>query len=710
VSQSTSTDLPTSDDAGTGAGAGADHVATSQDDATTRPEVDDAEDRTPTPPAVPGAGRAWPTPIGTQRALQIVLGLFWIFDAALQYQPFMFGNQFVPSYITANASGQPEPISWLITTAGHFISPDVAVWNTFFATIQLLIGIGLLYRPTVRPALVTMFIWAFGVWMFGEGFGGLLTGTASALSGAPGSVFLYGCLGVMAWPRRPRGESDAELAEPADGVASSGAAHGVGGIVTPLAVWSGFWFLAAILFLLPANRVGNSVSGAITSMADGQPSWYATFLTHVGNWFGSAGTTQTWILAVVSVIIGLGPLVTRRYEGFLAAGLVLSVLFWVTAQGVGGVLTGSGTDPNTAPLIAVLALAMVPTRVADPATWSSPLGAILRRRPALVGAGAVGFACACILAATYPVAAAASGGGMSGMSGMSMSDSSTGGSMSMAGMSPSTQTAGTAHCSRGNNGVPHNGLDITNSPNMSMGSQPGATMNMNGADATAAAGLNATTPDWSYTGPALPAAEANQLLAEGANGPSEIHMAASGCAQEPTFGQEIGALDYVAQTSAAAAKYPMPSDATAGGYVLVSPADYPVTYYVNPTIAAANEEAQRALDPTSIDGLVYAATPGGQEVLAAAMYISPRSVSPPSMPYGALVQWHQRTAVCTAGDAAAAGTGPLQITGSAPCTAGTTQTPTPYLTMVWQLPVAGGPLAIQPPDVQIVEAAVMATS
>jgi hypothetical protein len=29
---------------------------------------------------------------------------------------------------------------------------------------------------------------------------------------------------------------------------------------------------------------------------------------------------------------------------------------------------------------------------------------------------------------------------------------------------------------------------------------------------------------------------------------------------------------------------------------------------------------------------------------------------------------------------------------------------------VWEVPVAGGPLAIQPPDIQIVEAAVMATA
>ena len=100
------------------------------------------------------AGRSFPTPLATQRALQLILGVFWIVDAALQYQPFMFGNQFVSTYITANASGQPEPIGWLIANAGHFISPDVAVWNALFATVQLAIGVGLLFPRTVRPALV----------------------------------------------------------------------------------------------------------------------------------------------------------------------------------------------------------------------------------------------------------------------------------------------------------------------------------------------------------------------------------------------------------------------------------------------------------------------------------------------------------------------------------------------------------------------------
>ncbi len=660
------------------------------------------DERTEDSDAVITPGHRWSTPIRTQRGLQIVLGVFWIIDAALQYQPFMFGNQFVSTYITANASGQPEPISWIITNAGHFISPDVAVWNALFATVQVAIGVGLFFPRTVRPALVTSFFWAFGVWLFGEGLGGLLLGSASVLGGAPGSVFIYGLVGLMAWPRSHGSSND----DRGSGIASSAAAQGLGGSLTPLAVWAGYWLLGAVLFLLPANRVPASVSGSITGMASGEPGWYASFLTHVGNWFGAAGVQQTWILAIVAAAVGLGPLLFRRFEVFLLVGAVLSLLFWVTAQGLGGVLTGSGTDPNSGPLVIVLALAMVPTVVTDRSSWVSPIEQLVRRHPALSGAGMVGALCALLLAATYPAAAQTSG--RSTMSGMSTSGSSSTTGMSMKGMESSSQTASTAHCSAGNNGAPRSGLDVTNSPTMAMGTSSGATMNMNGADASAAAGLNMTQSNWSYTGPALPTAEANELLTDGENGPSDVHMAASGCSPEATFSQEIEAFGFVQRTSAAVSKYASPASAVAAGYELVSPSDYPVTYYVNPVGFAANAATSQTLNPESVDGLVYAQTPSGQEVLAAAIYLLPPSVSPAPRPYGPLVQWHQRTDVC--GPASTPSASPLQITGSAPCPAGTVERATPYMAMVWQVPVAGGPLAIQPPDIQIVEAAVMATS
>ena len=100
-------------------------------------------------------------------------------------------------------------------------------------------------------------------------------------------------------------------------------------------------------------------------MADGVPGWYAHFLTNLGNLFSTTGTQTAWILAAVSVVIGLGPLVARRPGWFLAAGALFAFLMWIAGQGlVGNVFSGSDTDPNTGPLVILLAAAMVPTVIA----------------------------------------------------------------------------------------------------------------------------------------------------------------------------------------------------------------------------------------------------------------------------------------------------------------------------------------------------------
>jgi len=238
--------------------------------------------------------RSWSI-LRTQRALQIVLGLLWLLDGGLQFQSFMFGRAFVTTYILPNASGQPAVIAWVITNIGHFLEPHIAVWNTFFALIQVGIGAGLLYRRTVRPALLVSFFWVLGVWVLGEGLGIILTGSASALTGAPGSVLMYGLIGLMAWPRgTQKGRDDPTLA----GMVSAPAGRGLGGPMTPLAVWAGFWALAAVLFLLPDNRTQTSVASAITGMAQGEPGAYAHFLSHLGTHFGSVGVQSSWFLAI----------------------------------------------------------------------------------------------------------------------------------------------------------------------------------------------------------------------------------------------------------------------------------------------------------------------------------------------------------------------------------------------------------------------------
>lgn len=656
------------------------------------------DDDASTPKADPSTPEAeasrFPLAIRSQRALQVVLGLFWILDAALQFQPFMFGRGFVDDFILANATGQPFVLGDLITHIGNFVGPDVAVWNTFFALIQLFIGICLLFRRTVRPALAVSFVWVLCIWVIGEGMGMLLTGTASALTGAPGSVLLYGLLGLMAWPRPARPPVD--WSDRRVGIATSAAAQGIGRSITPLAVWTAYWSLAAVLFLLPANRTQTSVTSAIVGMAPGQPGWYAHFLTSLGNLFSSTGTETAWVLAIVSVVIGLGPLFARRAEWFLGAGALFAFLLWIAGQGlVGNLFTGPVTDPNTGPLVVLLAAAMVPKVVATRAEWRSPAAEVVRRSPAAAALGVAAIGAALALSASYPVAAEESTG--SAMSGMVMGGAATGPS------GPQPQSATASTCVPHQVGLKIAGLDLANTPYMIMSGTNG--MDMNGADASAAAGFNTTTMNWHYSGPALPQPEAQALLANGNNGPIDIHMAKSGCAPRLTAVESIGATQYVQATSQTVSRYQTPSEAMAAGYVPASPTDYPVVYYVNPTIVAANAAARRTLDPQHVDGLVYATTPAGNEELAAAMYILPSTETGVPMPYGALVQWHRRTQVCGTGTSTPAM--PLAITGYPPCPSGSVVQPTPYLSMVWQIPVAGGPLAIQPPDIQIVEAATM---
>ena len=593
--------------------------------------------------------------VRTQRVLQIVLGLFWLLDAGLQFQPFMFSSNFTTTYLLNNAQNQPDVIRWIITNVGNFVGPHVAVWNTFFALIQVAIGLGLLFRRTVRPALAVSFFWAFGVWFFGEGLGLIFTGSASALTGAPGSVFLYGLIGLMAWPRSAPAE-EGEETEPSVGLASSAAGQGIGGAVTPSLVWCGYWSLAAILFLLPDNRTPTSVSSAITGMSSGEPSAYSHFLNSFGNHFGSGGVGTTWLLAIGSLVIGFGPLVFRRPTPFLAAGGLLATFFWVSGQGLGGIFTGSGTDPNTGPLIVLLALAMVPALLPDPASWLSPFSTALFRYPVLVLGSVVALLAGLFLSAAYPVAAQeATSTAMAGMTGMSGATSGSGGG-----------TSTTATCTRGNNGAPRTGVDVQNSPNMVMAG-PGTAMNMNGADASAAAGLNTTKSNWHYTGPALPAAEVQQL-----SGPGRERTR-----RDPHGGQRVRAGAHVLpadqchavrpehQPGRGSVRQPRGGD---GGWICRSVADELSRRVLRqPTDHGRERSRKEDTDPNSIDGLVYAQTPAGTKcLLRRCTCCHQRVPTSPPMPYGPLVQWHQRTDVCGSSNATAVNVSSIAITGYPP--------------------------------------------
>jgi hypothetical protein len=151
--------------------------------------------------SLPARGAITPLRLAAARKLQIALGSIWLLDGALQLQPFMFGRSFVTQIIAPNEVDQPGPVAASIRLVAHLIEPRIALFNLFAVTIQVLIGIGLIYRPTIKAALSASFGWALSVWWFGEGLGGLLTGNASPLTGAPGAALLYVFAGLIAWPR-----------------------------------------------------------------------------------------------------------------------------------------------------------------------------------------------------------------------------------------------------------------------------------------------------------------------------------------------------------------------------------------------------------------------------------------------------------------------------------------------------------------------------
>lgn len=293
------------------------------------------------------------------RKLQIALGALWLVDGALQLQPFMFRRSFVTQIIAPNEADQPGVIAAPIRLIAHLIEPRVALFNLFAITIQLLIGLGLIYRPTVKPALLASFAWALGVWWIGEGLGGLFTGNASPLTGAPGAALLYVLAGLIAWPR-------------------TGTA-GVGGILGgrgARSAWALLWFGFAALWLLPANRADSAVHDAIANAPSGA-GWLTSIQATVAAPAAGHGLAIALVAAGLSATVALAALSSRWAKPALVLATAIGLVCFVVGQGMGGILTGSGTDPGTGPLIILLAISIYSLHRA-----AQPLASRHRRRPA----------------------------------------------------------------------------------------------------------------------------------------------------------------------------------------------------------------------------------------------------------------------------------------------------------------------------------------
>ena len=319
--------------------------------------------------AAPGGGAPG------RRALQACLGLIWLLDAALQFQPYMFSPFFVTQVIQPAVAASPGIVAESASWAAHVMLAHIAVYNAIFATIQLLIAAGIFFRPTVRLALAGSIVWSLAVWWFGEGLGGIFTG-ASPLVGVPGGVILYALIAVLLWPA-----SHGPERQPAS-PATSGPLGTRGANLLWLVLWGSFSYFQ----LLPGNRAPGTIA-QLFQTTDGQPGWIVAIMNGMATLVGQNDTIISVVLAVACALVALGVWVRPAIKPALVLAIAVALFIWL-AEGLGGVFAGQGTDPNTGLPLILLAACYWPRQGKDgragigvPARFAqvAPLGSLLKR-------------------------------------------------------------------------------------------------------------------------------------------------------------------------------------------------------------------------------------------------------------------------------------------------------------------------------------------
>jgi hypothetical protein len=299
----------------------------------------------------------------TQTRLRQIIGILWLIDGLLQLQPLMFTMNMVNGVMIPMTHGQPAPIAANLNWIVQITTQNLTLVNWIIALVQISIGLCLIFGLWVKPIVIVSIIWALIVWYGGEGLSMLLTGQASALTGAPGAVLLYPLLGLVIYPRRT---SDGRFSHSL--TANEDNNTGMGGILSRLQlrwVLAGLWFLFALLQLQPYWWQSGQISQAIGSMV-GQGGLNSVFVDPLLQRLSdiTANAEIPLNIALIVVFLGLGFGLTlaknEQVRPLLVLSILVSFVIWYMAEAFGMILTGMATDFNSGLLLIVIALACWP--------------------------------------------------------------------------------------------------------------------------------------------------------------------------------------------------------------------------------------------------------------------------------------------------------------------------------------------------------------
>lgn len=275
----------------------------------------------------------------TRRGLEIALGVLWLLDGALQFQPAMFSKDFFADVLGMANMGLPGFVSTANLGVAALLMAHPVLFNAIFATLQVALGAGLLWPRTARIARAASIPWALGVWVVGEGFGGLGMSGTGLLTGAPGAALLYAVLAVAIWPR---------------------AGHSIHSGQWVRWAWLVVWAGIALLELEPINHAAGVPAAQLVNIGQGEPGWIAAVNSAVGRVFSGAGLIVAVLIGLCAVFAGAGVFARRTRRAALLTGIALAVFSGIFGQDLGGLFTGQATDPGTGPLLVLFALVLWP--------------------------------------------------------------------------------------------------------------------------------------------------------------------------------------------------------------------------------------------------------------------------------------------------------------------------------------------------------------
>jgi hypothetical protein len=164
---------------------------------------------------------------------------------------------------------------------------------------------------------------------------------------------------VLLWPR------DSAVAAPFTAARAVGAP-------AARALWLILWASLAYFALLPANRAPLALHDTITGMAAGEPGWLAAIMHAAAGPLAGHGLAASIVLAMLLAAIAAGCYLPRPVaRATLILAIVAALAISVIGQALGGILTGTSTDPGSGPLLALLAIAYWPAGPAQDAALAA---------------------------------------------------------------------------------------------------------------------------------------------------------------------------------------------------------------------------------------------------------------------------------------------------------------------------------------------------